>query len=254
MICTIYYNEVTEFDWKDNSKPATTVITTGNDANAGKNATIADNRDGSAKILAVEEGGDIVIDFTKQIGLPENEQNKDFGVKGFYVTLDEKFALESAPSELNAWNSYSYENVGYKKNGTTYQPAKLFTGNKGTIKILKTNTVKGDVIGFRVYAVNYDGTLTDPDGRAFYVAVGDAKADMTIPATTVSIDMTTANSDQPKFVSPKVNVDLSKCNDFDSNTTWVVTAKDKSGVIPTGFSVKYFKADGSETALTEFKA
>ena len=242
------YNEVTELDWKDNSKPATTVITTGNDANAGKNATIADNRDGSAKILAVEEGGDIVIDFTKQIGLPENEQNKDFGVKGFYVTLDEKFALESAPSELNAWNSYSYENVGYKKNGTTYQPAKLFTGNKGTIKILKTNTVKGDVIGFRVYAVNYDGTLTDPDGRAFYVAVGDAKADMTIPATTVSIDMTTANSDQPEFVSPKVNVDLSKCNDFDSNTTWVVTAKDKSGVIPTGFSVKYFKADGSETA------
>ena len=244
---TNVYTEVTELDWKDNSKPATTVITTGNNANAGKDATTADNRTSTAKILAVEEGGDIVIDFTKQIGLPENEQNKYFGVKGFYVTLDKDFALESAPSELNAWNSYSYENVGYMKNGTTYQPAKLFTGNKGTIKILKTGTVKGDVIGFRVYAVNYDGTLTDPDGRAFYVAVGDAKADMTIPATTVSIDMATANAEYPKFVSPKVNVDLSKCNDFDSNTTWVVTAKDKSGVIPTGFSVKYFKANGSET-------
>ena len=54
------------------------------------------------------------------------------------------------------------------------KPAKLFTGNKGTIKIQNMNNVKGDVIGFRVYAVNYDGTLTDPDGRAFYLAVGDA--------------------------------------------------------------------------------
>ena len=244
---TAMYTDVDELDWKDNSKPATTVITTGNDANAGKNATTADNRNRGAKILAVEEGGDIVIDFTKQIGLSGSEQNKDFGVKGFYVTLDEKFAKESGVSEINAWRSYTYENVGYKKNGTTTVPAHLFTGNQGTIRIQKLGNAKGDVIGFRVYAVNYDGTLTDPDGRAFYVAVGDAKADMTIPATTVSIDMATANSNQPEFVSPKVNVDLSKCNDFDSNTTWVVTAKDKSGVIASGFSVKYFKADGSET-------
>ena len=237
------YPGVTELDWNDNSKPATTVITDVNDRNrnAGKNATTADART-DAKILAVEKGGDIVIDFTKTDGAT----NQDFGVKGFYVTLDEKFALESAPSEINAWNSYSYENVGYKKNGTTYQPAKLFTGNKGIIKINDMGNVKGDVIGFRVYAVNYDGTLTDPDGRAFYVAVGDAKADMTIPATTVSIDMKTANSDEPKFVSPKVNVDLSKCNDFDSNDTWVVTAEDKDGKKPIDFSVKYFKADGSE--------
>ena len=239
------YPGVTELDWNDNSKPATTVITDVNDRNrnAGKNATTADART-DAKILAVEKGGDIVIDFTKTDGAT----NQDFGVKGFYVTLDEKFALESAPSEINAWNSYSYENVGYKKNGTTYQPAKLFTGNKGIIKINDMGNVKGDVIGFRVYAVNYDGTLTDPDGRAFYVAVGDAKADMTIPATTVSIDMKTANSDEPKFVSPKVNVDLSKCNDFDSNDTWVVAAEDKDGKKPTDFSVKYFKADGSEVS------
>ena len=30
-----------------------------------------------------------------------------------------------------------------------------------------------DVIGFRVYAVNFDGTLVDPDGKAFYVSVGE---------------------------------------------------------------------------------
>ena len=247
------YDQVQELDWIDNAKPATTVITTGNDANAGDRATDKDKRNSSAKILAVQKGGNIVIDFTKQIGLSEENQNKDFGVKGFYVTLDDKFALESGVSEINAWNSYTYENVGYKKNGTTYQPAKLFTGNKGTIKIEDTGAATGDVIGFRVYAVNYDGTLTDPDGRAFYVAIGDAKVDMTIPATTVSLDKSTANDNQPKFVSPKIKVDFSKCSDFDASDAykWAVTAKDKSGadaqVSGNEFSVKYFKADGSET-------
>ena len=231
---------VQELVWKD--QPATTVVTEGNKANAENRKDNNDNRQ-SQNILAVEKGGDIVIDFTKT----ENATNKDFGVKGFYVTLDEKFALESTPSELNAWNSYSYENVGYKKNGTTYQPAKLFTGNKGIIKINDMGNVKGDVIGFRVYAVNYDGTLTDPDGRAFYVAVGDAKVDMTIPATTVSLNMNTANDEHPQFVSPKVAVDFSKY-DFDAATdyTWVA-AKDKTGATPTDFTVKYFKADGTET-------
>lgn len=233
---------VQELVWKDQNKPATTVITEGDKANAANRYMGQDNRQWR-NILAVEKGGDIVIDFTKA-----NPSPQDFGVKGFYVTLDEKFALESTPSELNAWNSYSYENVGYKKNGTTYQPAKLFTGNKGTIKIQDLGNVKGDVIGFRVYAVNYDGTLTDPDGRAFYVAVGDAKVDMTIPATTVSLNMNTANDENPQFVSPKVAVDFSKF-DFDAaNYTWAVTAKDKAGEMPNEFSVKYFKADGTEVS------
>ena len=232
---------VQELVWMNNDKPSTTVITEGDKANAASRYHGQDNRHWE-NILAVEKGGDIVIDFTKA-----NPSPKDFGVKGFYVTLDEKFALESAPSELNAWNSYSYENVGYKKNGTTYQPAKLFTGNKGTIKIQDLGNVKGDVIGFRVYAVNYDGTLTDPDGRAFYVAVGDAKVDMTIPATTVSLDKATASTAQPKFVSPKVAVDFSKY-DFDANDAWVVTAEDKDHKKPIEFTVKYFKADGTEVS------
>ena len=234
---------VQELVWSDNTKPATTVITDKGDKNNAVNRPANDNDDRQEKnILAVEKGGDIVIDFTKT----ENATNKDFGVKGFYVTLDEKFALESAPSELNAWNSYSYVNVGYKKNGTTYQPAKLFTGNKGTIKIQDLGNVKGDVIGFRVYAVNYDGTLTDPDGRAFYVAVGDAKVDMTIPATTVSLDKTTASVEYPQFVSPKVAVDFSKY-DFDADEyTWAVTAKDKSGEKPTDFTVNYFNDKGQK--------
>ena len=230
-----------ELTWLD--KPATSVILDGDNKNAvdRKGHTVGDyngvdQRQG-ANILAVEKGKNITIDFT----------NSDIAknVKGFYVTLDEKFAGESKPSELNAWNSYSYENVGYKKNGTEVVPAHLFTGNKGTIKIKDLGNVKGDVIGFRVYAVNYDGTLTDPDGRAFYVAVGDVKTDVTIPATNLSY-----NLQNRMFMSEPVDVEnIISGLDFDAKDyAWTVAEKDADGKKPTGVDAIYVLADGSTTS------
>ena len=228
---------IPEYVWKNEA--ATTVITENADPDkinavnrpAGWNDAAKDNRQPST-ILAVEKGKNITIDFTNS--------NIAKNVKGFYVTLDEKFAQESAPSELNAWNSYTYENVGYKG-----KPAKLFTGNKGTIKIQDMGNVKGDVIGFRVYAVNYDGTLTDPDGRAFYVAVGDVKTDVTIPATNL-----TYNLKQKEFMSEPVDIEnIISALDFDAKDyTWTVAEKDASGVIPAGtVDAEYVLADGSTT-------
>lgn len=126
--------------------------------------------------LAVVMGEDITIEY------PNPEL---YPIKGFYVTLDYAFAIGDGGtdvSEINAWNSYEYENVGtfeykgFEKTGVK-TPAKMFEGNVGTIKIKNMNNVRGDIIGFRVYAVNLDGTLVDPDGRAFYVALGDAVED-----------------------------------------------------------------------------
>ena len=229
---------IPELVWKNQA--ATTVITENADPDKinafnrpSWNNTDRDNRH-DATILAVEKGKNITIDFTNS--------NIAKNVKGFYVTLDEKFAQESAPSELNAWNSYTYENVGYKG-----KPAKLFTGNKGTIKIQDMGNVKGDVIGFRVYAVNYDGTLTDPDGRAFYVAVGDVKTDVTIPATNL-----TYNLKQKEFMSEPVDIEnIISALDFDAKEyTWTVAEKDASGVIPAG-TVKaiYVLENGQTTRL-----
>ena len=81
----------------------------------------------------------------------------------YYVTLDEKRAIESNPSEVNAWNGYKYD--GLLKN--------VAADSTLSLKI-KSAEANGDIIGFRVFAVNADGTLQDPDGRAFYVQVGDA--------------------------------------------------------------------------------
>ena len=229
---------IPEYVWKNEA--ATTVITENADPDkinavnrpAGWNKAAKDNRQPST-ILAVEKGKNITIDFTNT--------NIAKNVKGFYVTLDEKFAQESAPSELNAWNSYTYENVGYKG-----KPAKLFTGNKGTIKIQDMgDNVKGDVIGFRVYAVNYDGTLTDPDGRAFYVAVGDVKTDVTIPTTNLSY-----NLQNRKFMSEPVDVEnIISGLDFDAKDyAWTVAEKDADNKKPTGVDAIYVLADGSTTS------
>ena len=122
-----------------------------------------------------------------------------YAVKGFYVTLDKDFAIESAPSELNAWAKYSYENVGVTNSkGTITKAAHMFYGNEGyiTINSLEDTEIKGDIIGFRVYAVNFDGTLVDPAGRAFYVKVGDAKDQQTVAEANATI---TATADGSKY-------------------------------------------------------
>ena len=234
-------SNIPELVWKDANKPATQVVTDNADATkinavnrpTDRSSYMQDQRHWK-NILPVVKGKPITIEFT-------NPAIR--GVKGFYVTLDEKFAQESAPSELNAWNSYTYENVGY--NG---KPAKLFEGNKGTITIKDMNNVQGDIIGFRVYAVNYDGTLYDPDGRAFYVAVGAVKQEKTIEQTNVEINMETAANPTPEFVSEKIPVDFSSY-DFTANSyDWEVTEEDASGNKPTRFRVEYFDADGTEVS------
>ena len=233
-----------ELVWKGN--PATTVVKENADANKinavdrkghtyneygyGDWSDGTDNRQSKA-ILAVEKGQPIKIDFSN---------TERMGVKGFYVTLDEKFAKESAPSELNAWNSYEYEGVGYKN-----QRATLFEGSTGEITIKDMNNVQGDIIGFRVYAVNYDGTLYDPDGRAFYVAVGDVKKELSLGNSKLTVNA--SNKFESTVVLP---ADFSKY-DFNGFTGWKVTEEDADGEKPTDFTVKYYNAEGEEIALSK---
>ena len=120
-----------------------------------------DDRQGK-NFLVAKVGEDITITVNNtQYGSTWSTYGKD--IRALYVTFDEKNGIESAPSEINAWNSYkaNIENLG-----------KVVEGNTVTLKI-NDKSADGDVIGFRVYAVNLDGTVIDPDGRAFYVAVGN---------------------------------------------------------------------------------
>ena len=212
---------VKELVWT--GKPSTTVEE-GN--NAADRYNEIDNRQ-NKEILAVVKGEKI------NIAYPTEEP-----IKGFYVTLDKNFALESAPSEINAWNSYTYENVGKEGVKATMQD-----GNNGSITIKDLNNVSGDIIGFRVYAVNLDGTLVDPDGRAFYTVIGDAKTYSTIEGKVIANNLTGSESD---FIDA-TNVFV------DGNySSWIPSKDNKkygnSNSSSPAFGVKYFDEDKNELA------
>ena len=90
----------------------------------------------------------------------ENLKNVD----RFYVVRDDKHADESGSSELNAWKSYEYQGLN--------QVVAVENGlGVGTLNI-KINGQVGDEVQFRIFAVNYDGTLVEQNGRPFRVYVG----------------------------------------------------------------------------------
>ena len=179
-----------------------------------------DNRQNES-ILSVVCGKEIKIEF------------KDPTVKAFYVELDERNALESDPSEINAWKSYQYENLN-----------KLQMGSKGSITIVNTNNVAGDIIGFRVYSANLDGTLCDPDGRAFYVYVSSE-----YPQTSLSVEINAANrikgGTQLSAVSERKALNGLKAAELTSE--WEKVTFDPADACV--FDVKFFEKEDSKTAL-----
>ena len=170
---------VPELEWKASTKdiptPAGEVVWTAPDGAKDDNA-INRPTDGTQDdrqkqdFLPVVPGKAIDICIDGEVDANGNvvPANK---IKGFIVTLDEKYALESHVSELAAWNYYDYENLG-----------KLQKGNLGSITILDNKPVSPltDIIGFRVYAVNLDGTIVNPDGRSFYVKVMTSVNDLDV--------------------------------------------------------------------------
>jgi hypothetical protein len=103
------------------------------------------------------------------------EAGDNVAIDSIYVVLDKKNAVESEPSEINAWEGYQHNNgiEGLNQHASAA---------KGITMKVTDPRAKGDVIGFRVFAVNRDGTLVDPDGRAFYILVTDKATDDQIGA------------------------------------------------------------------------
>lgn len=216
-----------EYVWKDATKPATAPITSGSSINVVE----GDNRTSEPLLAAeVNKAIDIQVDYDID---NEKTNNK---IAGFYVTLDSKFASASDPSELNSWNNYSYVGVGVP--GDANRKATLFKGNKGQITVSDLGGVAGDVIGFRLYAVNLDGTLVDPDGRAFYVAVGNTSTEATIPGVTVDLTKGTSSS--------LVEVEDGTFINCSSVEGWTYASGTKVKNVAPVFTVKYYDADKAE--------
>ena len=165
-------------------------------------------------------------------------------IRGFYVTLDEECAVESAPSEIRAWEAYKIE--GLNKVSAL--------NNAIELTIPEAAGAEGDYIGFRVFAVNYDGSLVDPDGKAFYVYVGET--DKGIANLTLSID--------EKVVIPLQTVTTSTKDDF-STAKWgraqggkyELVIKDAAGNVAnvadwTNFKFTYVDGNGNTQIVALF--
>lgn len=235
---TTYTGNVKELTWLDNSKPATTVITEGDKKNAADRYNNYDNRQ-YASLLPVELGKDITITYPS-----------DKPIKGFYVTLDNNFALESAPSELNAWSAGTYDNVGVTNvEGKVVTKAHMFAGNTGTIRIKSSKDV-GDIIGFRVYAVNLDGTLVDPDGRAFYVTLGKEAQSKNLGTQEV-VASAKYNSKSAIFaVDGLVDGNLSAWTPATSNQKYGFNGSENADQTSPAFTVKFFEDEKGEKPVS----
>ena len=127
-------------------------------------------------LVYAANGENILVSF-------ENVANAD----RFYVVRDDKHAGESDASELNAWNSYEYQNLN--------KVVAVENGNgKATLNI-KINGQVGDEVQFRIFAVNYDGTLVEQNGRPFRVYVGAQSTTTSVAGNLVATGKETMETD-----------------------------------------------------------
>lgn len=216
---------VKEYTWK-NGKPATA---------ATKDNVVVDGTDnrnfGETKCALGVQGEPITISLSK-----ETETDKvvaPTNIKGLYVTLDKDYAYQSAPSEINAWNSYSYAGLNTVVEGTS------------TTITIDSKSAINDVIGFRVFAVNYDGTLVDPDGKAFYVKIG-AQDQKWADAHTVIVPDAKVSTAANQEKSATQTVSLSKLTG--ANTlTWTT---DELNGNKNAFTAVFVGADGKPIFTT----
>ena len=153
----------------------TTIMEAGNDVwtwnNAGVTSSPFDDRRLDGPFIEVELGETLTLsdinNYARRYywdywnnGVNGYDRSVATAVEYFYVTFDLGNAIESRPSEFNAWKSYKFDGLD-----------KMTHSSEALDITFNDPTAAGDYIGFRVYAVNYDGTLVDPDGRAFYVHV-----------------------------------------------------------------------------------
>lgn len=102
------------------------------------------------------------VEVGKPFSITDLKTSDNTAADYYYVVLDKDNAIESGVSELNAWKNYEIDNLN-----------KVVPASENLTLTIQTEAANHDIIGFRVYAVNKDGKLLDPDGKAFCVVVGE---------------------------------------------------------------------------------
>ncbi len=128
--------------------------------------------EGENPVLGVQNGENIRLDLSAL-----RNQADRFYVAVDYSDTDQK----SDMTEYNAWKSYQYNNLNKVYEVSTENPTVSVT----------INGQADDEVQFRLFAVNYDGTLVEQNGKAFRVKVG---AETTV--STATSDITASKKDE----------------------------------------------------------
>ena len=233
------YNELT---WKASTeKYPTPAIEAVKKDGAWMNVTTDANDDRSDKKAALAVQGKA---FTIAIDNGVKDDDYEGKIKGLYVTLDYKAnAVESEPSEWNAWTKYDITGLNTVVEGTST-----------TITIDSEETIN-DFIGFRVYAVNLDGTLVDPDGRAFYVLVGEQAADAQTITATITPDNKNHSSVKVNLTAEQSEVITSLLKNQKNNPAVVMYEKNpvlkiNDVVYPASYDVTFNKSNDGKSYVS----
>ena len=237
-----------EYKWA--GIPAATPIYEGALANVAKDAS--DNRQSKCLNTARTAVAKPVVSSTANSFKVKLADDMLASATHFYVVLDKERALSSDDSEIKTWTKLYEPNI---TGINTVYDVKT-TGGEATIGFTINDI--NDVIGFRVYAVNSNGTLVDPDGRAFYVRVG-AVTDVISAKTTIIAD---ANVAYDKNLSDKADVAAEMKDKYaeakgivagvDFVTDKVYIASYPNSKSP-AFEVKFEMQDGTVKSIADFK-
>ena len=168
------------------------------------------------------------------------EDGVETAIDSMYVVVDKPNAIESAPSEINAWNSYEFTGIN-----------QTVSADKNIELTVKSPSADGDVIGFRVYAVNRDGSLVDPDGRAFYILVtgeaGATNVDLNVKATRAG---NTDTSNKKALTATLRNEYSYELNVNDGCPQVVANASTTADATLDYFQFNFFTASGTTPSAT----
>ena len=218
-------NENPELKWNTNGPATAPVYKTEGGVNKNVENSRADARFGNP-LLQVEVGKKFTISNVAALTGTTTTNAADY----YYVVLDKKNAIESGVSEINAWNSYDITGLN-----------KTVKAGEDLDLVINSKSANTDVIGFRVYAVNRDGKLLDPDGKAFYVIVGNAISGNIVG----NYDAVEQVTDKKEF---KFIADVNYGGwEIDKEASKDALPFLNQGLVPEIHDVVYYKEDGKTT-------
>ena len=138
--------------------------------------------DGNKKTTSAASGAEVSAKNNEEINIDFSAYKDQ--VQYFYVVRDDNNVdSESGTSAINAWKSYQYSGLG--------KVVKADEGGVLTVDINKGQV--GDEIGFRIFAVNYNGTLVPTTGDSFVVYVGEQQNQASV-AGSINVTKETNNT------------------------------------------------------------